>query len=160
MLLHVANYFEADRRTAVAGEAIPLGSVIKINDDNKGFRRATIVQDAQASSLVAGNYGVALKVSSDPLQVSSSTVTDAAMGSRLVSILSGDLIVECRRGSIMEYDVSLLDASITAANVQVGEALAVKSGKFCKAAVAGAITSPVIGRVYNIHNGKVRVEIV
>lgn len=159
MLLTIANFYEADRRTAVAGEAIAMGAVIKISDDGKGARKANTVQDADAALLVAGKYGVALKVSNDPLQVSSSTVP-SEMGSRIVAINSGDFIVEVRKGAILEYDVSLLDASITAANVVVGEALAVKSGKFCKSNVAGAITSPVIGRVFNVHNGKVRVELV
>lgn len=160
MLLHVVNFYEAPRFTAKAAAAIDLGAVIKISDDGKGGRLATQVADADSASLVAGKYGLALKVSADPLQVTASDVSTSEFGSRVVSIASGDFIVECRKGTIMEYDPSLLHASITASNVVAGEVLAVKGGKFCKVGTAGSIAAPVVGVVYNVHNGKVRIELV
>lgn len=164
MLLHIANFADASRRTVTAGSAIALGSIIVASDVN-GVRTVNAVADGEAAKLVAGNYGVALKLSKLQLQVTSvigSIPED--FGSRLTSIKSGDAIVEVAPGAIMEYDVSLLHASLDPARggalPAAGAALGIKSGLFCTAATAGAITSPVVGRVHEVIGGKVRVELV
>jgi hypothetical protein len=164
MLLHIANFYDAPRRTAIAGEAIPLGAVIKL-DNAAGERTALVVDDADAAILLPGTYGVAMKVSNQALQVSSSDGVPADFGTRLTAIATGDAIMEIGRGAIIEYDPSLLHASLDAARSGVapvaGDALGVKDGLFCKADVVSAIISPVIGRVFEVlGNGKVRVELV
>jgi len=165
MKLHIANFYDAPRHTAVAGEDIALGAVIKISAATNGERKALTVGDSDAAELVAGKYGVAAKVSVDQLQVSESLYgVPTEWGSRVVAIKSGDAIVQVAKGAIIEYDPSLLHDSlnpIAAGNLPVvGEALAIKGGKFCKANVSGAITSPVVGRVFDVLGGKVRIELV
>lgn len=164
MLLHIANFRDASRRTTTAGAEIPLGAVIVAADVN-GVRTSTAVGDAQSALLVKGNYGVAMKLSKLQYQVSS-TVNNIPedFGSRLTSIKSGDAIVEVAPGAIMEYDVALLHSSLDPARggalPAAGAALGIKSGLFCTAATSGAITSPVVGRVHEVIGGKVRVELV
>lgn len=165
MKLHIANFYDAPRHTAFAGEAIALGAVIKIDQGAAGERRALQLTDADSAQLVAGKYGVAVKVSADDLQVSESLYgVPSEWGSRIVAISSGDAIVQVGKGAIIEYDPSLLHASLDPANggalPTVGTALAVKGGKFCTAATASAITSPVVGRVFDVLGGKVRIELV
>lgn len=161
MKLSIANYLDADRRSAIAGEDLALGAIVKVAGNAKNERVLTAVT-AQADLQAVGKYAIAFKVSSDPLQVSASTVP-SEMGTRLVSIKSGDHIVECRRGTIMSYDPSLLDASLDPARAgtlpTVGAALAVLNGLPCGAAAVGAITSPVVLRCYDIVNGQVRIEL-
>ncbi len=162
MKLHIANLYDAERPTAVAGEAIALGAVVKIVNDG-GARKALQVTDADAAALVPGNYGVAYKVPTDPLSVTSSTAP-ADWGTRTLSINSGDYIVQVERGAILEYDVSLLHNSLNpnagGALPAAGAALGVKGGKFCTTATAGAITSPVVGRVFDLIGSKVRILVV
>lgn len=166
MKLHIANLYDAPRLTAVAGEAIAIGAVIKITGANAdGERLAMTVADADSALLVKGNYGVAVKVSADDLQVSESLYgVPTEWGSRVVAIASGDAIAQVGPGAIIEYDPSLLHNSLnpaaSGALPAVGEALAIKGGKFCKANVASAITSPVVGRVFDVLGGKVRIELV
>lgn len=162
MKLHIANFYDAQRHTAVAGEAIALGAVIKIVNQN-GARKALTVADADAALLVAGNYGVAFKVPTEPLSVTTTTAP-AAWGNRTLTIASGDYIVQVDRGAILEYDVALLHDSLNPNNggalPAAGAALGVKGGKFCTAATSGAITSPVVGRVFDIIGSKVRIQLV
>lgn len=165
MKLHIANFYDAPRHTAVAGEDIALGAVIKISAATSGERKAMQLTDADSAQLVKGKYGVALKVSADQYQVSevvSGVPTE--WGSRVVAIKSGDYIVQVAPGAILEYDPSLLHSSLDPANggalPAVGDALGVKGGKFCTAGTASAITSPVIGRVFDVLGGKVRIELV
>jgi hypothetical protein len=162
MKIAIVNYLDADRRTAIAGAQLPLGSICKVAADAKNNRVLTAV--TQSSDLQnVGAYAFAFKVSSDPLQVTSSTVP-SELGNRIVSIASGDMIVEARRGTIMEYDPSLLDASLDPARAGAlpvaGATLAVKNGLPCSVGAASAITTPVVLRCYNVVNGKVRVELV
>ena len=164
MLLHIANYAAAHRLTATAGSDIPLGAVI-VASDVGGERRVNGVTNAQGALLVPGNYGVALKVSKLQLQVTSVTgATPEDFGTRLTSIKSGNAIVEVKPGAIMEYDTSLVHSSLDpkrgGALPLAGAALAVHNGLFCTPATAGAITSPVVGRVNEVIGGKIRVEIV
>lgn len=164
MLLHIANYADASRRTAIAGEAIALGAVIKLNANAAGERQALTVADGDAALLVSGNYGVALKVSNQMLQVSASDDVPTEFGTRLVEIKSGDAIVEVAKGAVLEYDPSLLHSSLDPARAgalpSVGQALGIKGGLFCTAGTGGAITSPVIGRVFGLVGNKVRIELV
>jgi hypothetical protein len=164
MKLHIANYEDADRRSVLAGEDMPLGAVIKISGTNADEDRVAMkLADADSALLLPGKYAVSFKVSSDPLQVSSSTAP-AFLGDHTVSISSGDQMVEVRRGAILEYDPSLLDDSLNPDNAgtlpNVGDALGIKGSLFCDAGVGGAITSPVIARVYDVVGGKVRIELV
>lgn len=165
MKLHIANFYDAPRHTAIAGAAVDLGAVIKIDQGPAGERRALQVTDADSALLVKGNYGVAVKVSADQLQVSevvSGVPSD--WGSRIVAIASGDAIVQVGPGAIIEYDPSLLHSSLNpsagGALPTVGTALGLKGGKFCTTGTASAITSPVVGRVFDVLGGKVRIELV
>lgn len=162
MKLHIANFYDATRHTAVAGEAIDLGAVIKIVNDG-GTRKAMTLADADSALLVAGNYGVAYKVNVDPNAVSESTAA-AATGDRTSPIVSGDLIVQVDRGAILEYDVTLLHDSLNPAEggalPAAGAALGIKGGLFCTAGTASAITNPVVGRVFDIIGSKVRIQLV
>ena len=164
MKLHVANFFDAPRLTGVAGEAIPEGSVILLFGSNAaGERVFKAVTNGQSALLVNGNYGVALKISKEPNAVASSTAP-ASFGDRTVTIVSGDLITQVKRGAILEYSVSLLHDSLnpnTAGTLPVaGAALGIVGGKFCSAGTGSAITSPVIGRCLDIIGSKVRIELV
>lgn len=163
-LLHVANFMDAPRQTVRAGQDIALGAVIRIVNQG-GVRTALQVTDADAALLVAGNYGVAFKVNTDPLGVSSSTAPTAFGDRSLDQPLSGEYIVQVDRNGILEYDVSLLHDSLNpneGGTLPVaGAALGVKDGLFCAASgVGGAITSPVVGRVFEILGSKVRVLVV
>lgn len=162
MKLHIANLLDSERYTVKAGEAIALGQVIVINNV-AGVRTATYVRDAQASQLVQGKFGVAYKVSDDSLAVRESAVPADFAGSRVVTIGSGDLMVNVLPGAILEYDLSLLDASLDPARSgtlpTATAALSIKDGKFCAVGVSGAIASPIVGRVYDLLGGKVRVEL-
>jgi hypothetical protein len=165
MKLHIANFFDAPRHTAVAGEDIALGAVIKIAPNAAGERGALQVMDADAAQLVPGKYGVAVKVSGDSLQVSETLFgVPQEWGNRVVEIYSGDAIVQVGPGAILEYDPGLLHDSLNPAEggalPVVGEALAVKGGLFAKSNVSGAITTPVVGRVFDVLGGKVRIELV
>jgi hypothetical protein len=164
--LHIANYFEADRRSVRAGEAMDLGSVITITDNGSGGRVAMKV--TSAGQAVSGIVGVAFKVSADPLQVTASTVnadSGADLGSRIVTIASGDAIVEVRRGAILEYTADLLHDSLNpaegGATPAVGTALSVKDGKWCTAATSSAITpTDAVAKVYRTFGTKVLIELV
>ena len=162
MKLHIANFYDAPRHTAVAGEAIALGAVIKIVNDG-GTRKAMTLGNADSALLVAGNNGVAFKVNAQDMAVSESTAS-AATGDRTGPIASGDLIVQVDRGAILEYDVALLHDSLNpnegGALPAAGAALGVVGGKFCTTGTASAITSPVVGRVFDIIGSKVRIQLV
>jgi hypothetical protein len=166
--LHIANYFEADRRSVRAGEAMDLGSVITITDNGSGGRVAMKV--TSAGQAVSGIVGVAFKVSADPLQVTASTVnadSGADLGSRIVTIASGDQIVEVRRGAVLEYTADLLDDSLNPAadtpgtTPDVGDILHIKAGKWCEVGASGAvIPATPIAKVYRTFGTKVLVELV
>ena len=162
MLLHISNYMDADRLTAKAGEALTMGQVVKVTGVSN-VRTLTYVRDAESALLVAGKYGVAFKVSSEELQVATSTVPVDFAGTRLNTIASGDWIAWVGPGAILEYDVSILHSSLDPARAGtlpvIGDALGVKDGLFCRANVGSAIISPVIGRVYDILAGKVRIQL-
>jgi hypothetical protein len=152
MLISIVNYFESDRRTAFAAADMALGSICKVTANANGDRLMTTAP-VQADLQKVGAY--AIDVTSVPVEY---------LGNRVVSIKSGDAIVEVRRGAIVEYDPSLLDASLDPARSGVlptdGATLAVSAtGLPCTTAAVGAITSPVILRCYNVVGGKVRIEL-
>lgn len=152
MPLHIANLLEADRRTATAGETMDMGMVVKVQSDNAGGRYLMKLADGDSALAVSGNVGVVYKVGTDAFQVDSSTVP-TEFGSRLVTIASGDLVVEVRKGAILEYSLDLLHSSLTSSGVQnciPGEKLEIKDSTFCKAGTSGAITSPIVGRCYGL----------
>lgn len=160
MLLHIANLMDSERFTAQAATAIPLGSVVYVSGMTAGVRQATIV--ASAADLKNGLYGVAFAVSTDPEQVTESTVP-ASWGSRVVSIATGDYITMVMPGAIIEYDASLLDDTLNPAEggtlPAVGDALELLSGKFCTVAAAG-IAAPIVGRVFDVFGNKVQIKLI
>lgn len=161
MLIHVANWYDADRRSALAGSAFALGSVCVATAGAKGDRVVNpVASDADIAK--TGAVSIVIKVSSDPLQVDASTVP-SEMGTRIVTIKSGDQVVECRPGSIVEYHPSLLDASLDPARAgtlpTVGQSLGVKGGLPCALGAASALVAAPILKVYDVVGGKVRVEL-
>lgn len=161
--LHIANFWECDRISAVAGEAMTPGMVVKVSDDNSGQRKLNKLADTDSALLVAGKYAVVTKEILDPYQVDTSTAP-VDFGSHLVSIASGDTVLELRRLAKLEFTPDLLDASLDPSRggttPTVGTALAVKGALFCAASVSGAITSPVVGRVLRVFGTKVVIELV
>ncbi len=168
MLIHIANYFEADRRSATAGEDMDLGVVTVASPDGTGQRELNKL--TTQAEVKAGKVGIAFKVSADPQQVTASTVnadSNLDFGTRVVSIKEGDQIVEVRQGAMVEYDISLLDDSLNPDEAGtlpvVAQALAINpvNSKFCKADVVGAIVAPVFGIVFEVRGTrKVVVELV
>lgn len=161
MLVHVANWYEADRRSATAGAALPMGGVCVATGDANN-NRVLNVAASDADLAKTGQVSIVIKVSSDPLQVDKSTVP-SEMGNRIVTIKSGDAVVECRAGSIIEYAPEALDASLDPARggtaPVVGQKLGVKAGLPCSLAASGALIAAPILEVYNLVGGKVRVEL-
>lgn len=165
MRLNIANYMDAPRVSAIAGEALPLGAVCQVVQRGTGNTRERELRLVTAGGqLVQGGWGIAFKVDKERLQVSSSSAP-AYTGNRVVEIRSGDQITEVRAGAIMEYDPALLHSSLDPARggtlPTVGAALAITGtgGLWCTTGTGGAITSPVIGRVFDIVAGKVRIEL-
>lgn len=158
-LLHIANYEAADRWSAIAGEDMPLGCLVSMEPLAGGGRKAMKV-DA-AADLVAGNYYIAFKVSTDAMAVSKSTAP-AKLGDRTLSIANGDQIVLVAPGAIVEYDATLLDDSLNPAAAgtlpAVSAKLGVKASKFCATgAGGGAIVDPLVAEVFDVFGTKVQV---
>ena len=163
MPINVANFYESPRYSAVAGEDATQGMVVKIEQDAAGERRLYKLLDADAAELVAGNYGVIYKVSEDPDQVESSTAPTPTRD-RVPTILSGDAVVEVRRGAIIEYTADLLHSSLdpdrAGTTPAATDTLALKDSQWCTTGTGSAITSPVVGRVYKVYGTNVLVELV
>lgn len=164
MPINVANFFEADRRSAVAGEAIDQGMIIQMShfDDVPGTRKAMRLGNGDVLFLVPGLYAVAYKVSNDPDQVASTTASTAT-GVRTVTIASSDAIVEVRPGAMIEYTADLLDDSLNPAEGGTtpipGDALEIVGSKWCEIGTASAITAPLVGRVFRTFGTSVVVEL-
>ena len=165
--LHIANYFESERLSCRAGEAMTQGMVIKLESDGAGGRRAMKLANSDSAKLVVGTYGVAFKVSADPFQVTSSTVnadSGADLGSRIVAISSGDDIVQVSRPAILEYTADLLHDSLNpaagGATPAVEANLEIKDSKWCAVGTSGAIASPIAGRVHRTFGTRVQIRLV
>lgn len=162
MPINIANFFESDRRSATAGEAMTMGMVVKVSDQGDGSRRLLKLLDADSASVVGGSYGVVYKVSSDPGQVNTSTAL-ARTGDRTVTIASGDAVIEVRKLAIIEYSADLLHSSLDPARAGAtplaGAKLEIKSSQWCAVGTGGAITT-LAGKVFKVHGTKVLVELV
>jgi hypothetical protein len=156
MSFHIANFLEAPRYSARAGEAMPLGSVCKVLDWGNGEQKLLKLGTGDAAYLSGSNYAVVTKFSTDPNQVASSNVP-ASYGSRVVAIASGDHVVACYPGSIMEYTSDLLDASLSAPHV--GDDITVKDGKFCLAGTAGQASAQIVATVFRVFGTKTLIEL-
>lgn len=159
--LHIANYFECDRTSAVAAAAMPLGTVVQVNDTGDGQRRLVPL----AATPVNGAYAIVTKESVDPFEVTDSTVPQELAGSRIPVIASGDAVLELRKHVKVAYSVDLLDASLDPGNggatPAVGDKLAVKNGKWAAAGAAGIVSgSAGIGEVFRVFGTNVMVELV
>lgn len=162
MPINVANFFEADRRSATAGETITLGMLVKVSDNGDGTRKLMKLLDADSASVVLGAYGIAYKVSVDPAQVNTTTAL-ARTGDRTITIVSGDAVVEVRRGAIVEYSADLLHSSLDPARggttPVAGAKLEIKGSQWCTTGTGGAITT-LAGRCFQARGTKVLVELV
>jgi hypothetical protein len=96
--LVIANYFECDRLSAVAWEAMTPGMIVKVSDDGAGQRKLLKLANADSALILAGNYAIVTKELVDPNEVTTTTASTAS-GVRTVSIVSGDAVLELRRGS-------------------------------------------------------------
>lgn len=161
MPINIANFFDADRRSAKAGETLDMGMVVKVTDWGNGERK--LMKVTSSGDLVSGKYAIVYKVSADAEQVSTSTAP-SSFGSRLVTISSGDAVVEVRKGAIVEYSADLLhdslDPSAGGATPVVGQDLAILNAQWCTTATGSAITSPIVGRVFRVFGTRVLVELV
>jgi len=159
MKVHVANYYESSRLSAIAGEAMPVGAVCKITN-NGGVR--TLLKLLDGDTITPGKYCVALKVSADPYQVDSTTVPTFT-GDRTVSISTGDAVVAVTK-AIIEFDASVVHASLDPARGGTLPApldvLAVKGGLLCTAATAGANVTGQVFTCYEVLGTKIRVEMI
>jgi len=141
----IANFWEADRRTARAGESMQQGAVVKVLDWGDGQHK--LLKLTTGDTVAAGQYGVAYKVGTEPNQVESSTANTTLLGSRQITIVSGDYVVEIRPRAILEYSMDLVHSSM-ATFQNVGTALGVLAGQWCTTGTGSAVTAPVMGRVY------------
>ncbi len=159
MLVSIANLFEADRISAVAGEALTNGMAVSL-ENTAGTRRVMKV-DALAD-LKPGKCGIVWKVSVDPAAVDSST-TPTSWGSRILSIDNGDDVVLVQEGAYVTYDVAVMDASLDSARggaaPAVGDRLGLKAGLFSTMGAASALITSTIGRVFEVSGTQVTVEI-
>lgn len=162
-MIHIANFLESDRLSAKAGETMTQGMVVKVRSDLKGGRELMKVANGDSALLVAGNYAIIYKVSTEAAQVISSTAP-AALGDRTVTIVSGDQVVEVRRGAKVEYTADLVDASLDPARAGTtptpGDKLEIVGALWCKAGTSSSITSPICGRVLRVFGTNFVVELV
>lgn len=156
-MFQIANFLEAPRYSARAGETLSLGMVCKELDWGNGEKKLLKLGTGDAAYLSGDKYVVVTKFSTDPGQVASSTAP-SRLGSRLVTISSGDHVVACYPGSIMEYSTDLLDASLT--TFAVGDSLKVKDGKFAAANASGVVSDQVIAKVFRVFGTKVLIELI
>jgi hypothetical protein len=147
--LHIANYREADRVSAVAGEVMTPGMIVKVSADATGQRKLLKLLDADSALLVAGSYAIVTKEMVDAEEVEVSTANTTLLGSRTVSIASGDAVLELRRGVKIEVSPDLLHSSLDPSQggtlPAAGDSLFIKSSTICRnTGVAGSIASPIV----------------
>ena len=133
--LWIANWQDADRRSATAGEAMDPGMVVKVSADADGGRFLMKMGDGDDAQVTAKKYAVVFKVSAKADTVETTTVP-AALGSRLLTIVSGDAVIEVRKGAIIEYSADLLDDSLNpdegGSLPSAGDALEIKGSKWAE----------------------------
>jgi len=167
-MIQIANYEDARRLSATAGETMAQGEVVYVSDDGSGNRFLMKVGNGDAAKLLAGNYGIVFKVDVRAEAVESTFVgvgqKELGGTTRLTTIVSGDAVVVVGRGAIVQYAPADLDDTLNAAEggalPAVGDSLGVLGSKFCKADAQSAIVSPYIGRVNLVLGTNVLVELV
>lgn len=164
MPINVANLLDADKRSCVANEAITMGMLIKMSDNGAGKRLAKLLLDADTTLIGrTGTIGVAYKLSTEAYQVATTTAP-AATGDRTVAIVSGEQMIELRRGSLVEYTADLLHSSLDPSRAGTtpvaGADLYVKGSQWCSTGTASSLSGAVIGRVFRVFGKKVVVELV
>lgn len=167
MAVVIKNFYEADRLTVKAAEAMTIGDIAKVVVSGTE-RTVSKLGDTDDALAVPGNVGVVFKVSTDPFQVveSAASANAAITGDRIPKIASGDLIVLVRAGALIEYNASECDASLDPDNSgtlpTVGQSLGVSGSKWATiaAATTAGIASPVVGRCYEVSGKKITVELV
>lgn len=164
MPLHVVNWKYAQVLTAVAAADMDQGQVCAVGGTGAN-RELTPLADTDDALVLAGNYAIAMKVSTDPAAVDESDAP-ARLGSRLNDEIStGDLIMECRRGSLVRYTADLLDDSLNPAALgttpAIGDDLGIAGGKpaTIAAATSSGIATPVVMRVHNVVGTDVIIEL-
>lgn len=170
-MLQVTNWKYADIGTGVAAAAIAQGAICKVTDSS-GKRLLTQLLDTDdalvgvAGISLTGNFAVAMKISTDANEVTSSTVP-ARLGTRIPAIATGDVIMEIRRGAKLEYSADLVDASLDPARAgatpAVGDSLGIKGGlwsTFAAATPTGIQPSPAVARVHKVFGTNFVVELV
>jgi hypothetical protein len=168
--LHIANYQEAPRWSCVAAADMQLGEVIKITTGTvvgqRYCTRVAVAADVQSQ----GQWGIVTKVSADPFQVSTSSVP-ADLGNRIVSISTGDNVVQIAAGAIIEFDRSLFHSSLDpdrggtlptvgaslGVNIATGKALLSTAGA---TGLTGVGTTINVARVFRTFGTKVLVQLV
>lgn len=167
---NIVNMKYADLGTARAlGTHSQLGLVCKVTAHSDGNRALTPLLDTDDALVVSGNYAVAMKFDTDANEVDSSTAP-AVTGLRTVSITAEDLVVECRKGTVIEYAASELAVSLDPGNggtlPVVGADLGIAGAKWSTiaAATSSGIATPVVGRCHRVFGtgatAKVQVELV
>ncbi len=169
-MIHVTNWKYADIGTGVAAAAMSQqGLVCKVTDDGDGRRLLTVIGNAEDALAVPGNYAVALKVDTDANEIDfdnpDGLLVPDPTRDRSVAIREGDLVMECRAGTKLEYSADLLDAALDpgrgGTTPTVGQDLGVQAGFWTTIAdAATGIASPVIGRVHKVFGTSVVVELV
>lgn len=161
--LHISNFFECDRLSAVAAETMTPGMIVKVSDNGSGERKLLKLGNGDAAELVAGKYAIVTKELLDANEVSTSTAS-AASGVRTVSIVSGDAVLELRRGTVVEYPADMLHSSLNPAlggtTPAAGDKLEIVGSLPCAAGTSSAITSPIVLRVLRVFGTTVAVELV
>jgi hypothetical protein len=167
-MAHIANLSASQGYPAIATANTTPGMICKVTDTGNGKRTLTPIANNESALLVSGGYGVAIKYSTDPAEVTVSSAP-SEWGNRLNVIYAGDVILEARKGAIIEYTAAELDDSLNPDATTpgtlptAGQALGIKGSKFATitAATATGIPSPVVGKVLTV-NGKneIRIELV
>lgn len=161
MAFNIANFFEAPRYSARAGETFTHGMVAKVLDWGNGERKLMKVANTDGQYLSGGGDLVIItKYDTDVNQVQSSTAP-SSLGSRLVTISSGDHVVGSGHGTIAEYSADLLHASLDPAGAtppKVGDQVQVKDSMFCAVGVAGGL-GQTVGNVFRVFGSKVLINL-
>lgn len=168
--LHIANFQEAPRESAIAASALGLGEVVKLQAGAVAGTRYALRVTAAADVQAPGLWGVVMKVKADPTQVAVSTAP-VNLGDRTVTIASGDLVTVIGMGAILEYHQALLHDSLnpdnSGATPLVGHSLGVSTtgstAKWSTAATTSLTNVGVtihVGRVFRTFAKKVLIKIV